>query len=291
TIDPARPRPSIAVFDALDRLPIPLVVRARSGRLRFANATARDRLALRPEQLAVAGLTRFGVADRDGAAAFGLTSERTVERRIDARCARLPGDGDDPLDVLLLLPIDPDASVHGLEALARREEAVTRAWAAQDPSPTSALVERVVQLLADARTPRRLPLRLAIADLFRRLRRGAGRPVRLFARASRIGDGRARSLDAIAATELVLSAWELLTSGATGGTLRLSARVEADRLRFELDAGDVEGAELPDLRRRRLLLRSLRPALERLGAAFEVHVGGRTADHVVVTLPIRPAAG
>src|SRR5690606_27766095 len=119
---------------AFDGLPVPLVVRARNGRIRYANARARARLALDANRLVDAGLTRLGSMRSPGPASFALTVHHTVERRVEARCSLLPGSEDDPIEVLLLLPLDEEDVARGLETLDQREATDVLATALRGPT-------------------------------------------------------------------------------------------------------------------------------------------------------------
>ena len=219
---------------------------------------------------------------------YALTVGKSVERRVEARGAPVgvaPSPGLAGDEVLVLLPVERDDASRGLQALERHRRSVHRAALALLPVTTSLL--EAPDASGAVESPHPLPVRALVAAVVRRLRRRALGDAELEIDTALPRDGRATHVDATSIAELVLSGWEALTSLAGAGRGRLSITEAGCRLRFALDASDVERARVPDLRTQAALRRSLRPVLRRLGATFETVRSGDTR-RIVVTIPTWP---
>ena len=302
----------------LDVLPVPILIRERSGSISLANAEALLALKLSRSELNRTQITRIGESADSGSGLFLLSLDQTLQRRIQAKTARLellPGSSQ---EVLVIEPPQRSGSLDArdlLELLDRQSEAVQQAansllWDHKNQKRESwnrsaRLLKTRVRELRDeigrlqgegGQTAPESRLvwvspRALLSNLLRRTRRHLGPegPFRLRLDHDLGQTDRILHADPVAVTKVLLTGLDLLSKSASGGTAWIRATETGCRLRLVLDGSELAGAEdPPDLRRRRSTVQELTPILRESEATFEVHRDSQGQRKVLLTLPTHP---
>lgn len=254
------PTDELAADDAravLDQAPCAVFVRHASGRVLYANVSARTSLGIDEaaplSELTLTRLVGEGERRNERQAAFLALYRREPRARIDANTQPLSADRE-----ALFVTV---------------ERTLTR----DPPEPGS--------------RRRFMTTRVLAADVVRRVRRHAGKvatePVRAQHRLQRGLEGaRLVQVDPVGIAQLVLSGI-LLLAESDSPCAGIQFALVGLQLRIVVEGEPSRAAGIfPDLRRQTALLRSIRPILSEHDATFSVERDKRGSRRVVVSLPL-----
>lgn len=303
-------------FAILGALPVPLLVRARGGRVAYINPVACSVLRLTEQEAAGdVRVTRIQRNPDHEPSLYLLAFGGAIQRRIQARSAAVDDPGGERLDLLVVEPPherDGGQAERILKIVARRTESLGQAvdQMRHEGSRDGRSILRVQTRLRELRdTISRLRSaesddeqrmawhepRALLADLVRRIQRHHGP-----AASWRLGlehelerpgpNSRMLWIDPVAVAQIVLSGIDLFRPGSEGGVILLRSREVGFRLRLVIDGSDLPDQRgAADLKGRNALIRQLSPILLAQGATFEVHRGAGARNQVILTLPTHPA--